>query len=808
MKGDRLTLGLLIGVVSLLGWSEGAIAQLIPDQTLGSNASIVSPFSATIDRIDGGATRGINLFHSFREFNIGEGRSAYFVLQDAVLKNVFARVTGSNRSEILGTLGVSGGNANLFLINPNGILFGPNSSLDVGGSFAVTTANAIEFGDRGVFSATNPANPSLLTVDPSVYLFSQVPTGIIVNRSVASNVGLQVPNGQSLTLLGGDVLLEGGRLRASGGRVDVGAVASPGRVEILPSGMLFFAPGLTQGTVILTDGGRVDVMLNNGGDIDITARDIRLAGGSVLLGGISTAGGTELSRAGDIRMTATGTISLDEASRVQNAVAPRVTGSAGNVQIMANVLKVTGGAGINATTFGFGNAGNIVISVRDRVLFQNSSVALSSVAATGTGKGGNVEISSGSLEMRDGAQLVANTRGQGDAGNIVISVRDRVLFQGISRKGANPSAAISRVEATGKGKGGNVEISSGSLEVRDGALLLANTLGAGDAGNVLINVRDSILFQNSSAALSNVEVTGKGKGGNVEILSGSLEMLDGAQLVASTLGTGNAGNVVINTHDRVLFQRSSAALSNVLATGKGKGGNVEISSGSLEVRDGAQLVANTGGEGNAGNVVLNVRDRILFQNGAAFSSVEMTGKGKSGNLEISSRNLEVRDGSALITSTFGRGDAGNVVINVQDRVLLDGIAPNDGRSSAIFTNNGTSNTQFIGTGAGGNVLLTTSQLEISNGAVINARTVNDKPGGNIGLNLSQLNLLNGGQILSTSDGSGSAGRITINTTNPEERSNLMVDLSSQLQKRTVTLRLMQLKGEAEQFQSIPLEFSD
>ena len=153
----------------------------------------------------------------------------------------------TRRSSDLGTLNVrnfingslSTSNSNLYLINPNGILFGPNARVDVGAAFVGTTANAIEFGDRGSFSATTPGNGvSRLTINPSAYLFSQVPTGTIVNRSAARNVGLRVPNGQSLTLLGGDVAMPGGRLSAFGGRVELGAVAAPGRVAIVANGAL------------------------------------------------------------------------------------------------------------------------------------------------------------------------------------------------------------------------------------------------------------------------------------------------------------------------------------------------------------------------------------------------------------------------------------------------------------------------------------------------------------------------------------------------------------------------------------------
>ena len=111
-----ITFYLVISGATTAGYGESALAQIIPDGTLGEESSTVMPLNGQAERIDGGATRGSNLFHSFQEFNINEGRGAYFA-NPAVIENIFSRVTGSNPSHLLGTLGVLG-NANLFFLNP------------------------------------------------------------------------------------------------------------------------------------------------------------------------------------------------------------------------------------------------------------------------------------------------------------------------------------------------------------------------------------------------------------------------------------------------------------------------------------------------------------------------------------------------------------------------------------------------------------------------------------------------------------------------------------------------------------------
>jgi filamentous hemagglutinin family protein len=211
----------------------------VADNTLGAESSVVTPTSPQADRIDGGAIRGANVFHSFSQFNIGEGREAYFANPSGI-ENILSRVTGSDASRIFGKLGVLG-DANLFLINPNGIIFGRNASLDVRGSFVGTTANAIQFGNQGFFNATNPNTPALLTVNPSAFFFNQIAAAPIQNNSVATAgrdpaglnaLGLRVPDGKSLLLVGGNVSMDGGRLNANGGRVELGGLGEPGTVGV------------------------------------------------------------------------------------------------------------------------------------------------------------------------------------------------------------------------------------------------------------------------------------------------------------------------------------------------------------------------------------------------------------------------------------------------------------------------------------------------------------------------------------------------------------------------------------------------
>jgi len=224
---------LLLTVPLLLVAGNGKAQDIIPDTTLGAESSIATPLTPQQVQIDGGAIRGTNLFHSFLEFNINEGNAAYFA-NPAGIANIFSRVTGPNPSHLLGTLGVSG-DANLFFLNPNGILFGPNAQLDIAGSFVASTANRFVFADGRQFGAISPENAPLLTVTASAPVglrFEGREGGAIVNAG-----DLAVPEGESLGLIGGTVVSTG-TLAAPQGNVTAMAVPGSGQVQLSPAGQV------------------------------------------------------------------------------------------------------------------------------------------------------------------------------------------------------------------------------------------------------------------------------------------------------------------------------------------------------------------------------------------------------------------------------------------------------------------------------------------------------------------------------------------------------------------------------------------
>ncbi|BDA71796.1 hypothetical protein CAL7716_059620 [Calothrix sp. PCC 7716] len=746
-------------------------AQITPDNTLRGETSKVTPNilinGASADLIGGGALRGNNLFHSFTEFNIRDGQSVYFAESSGVT-NILTRVTGGNASNILGTLGVDGA-ANLFLINPNGILFGKNASLDVRGSFVGTTANGVQFGNQGNFSATNPEAPGLLTINPSALLFNQInPNAGIVNSSVApagkdpagfNAFGLRVRDGKSLLLVGGNVSISGGELNASGGRVELGGLAEAGNINLFfdeNNLRLGFPENINRTSISLTNQARVYVEASGGGDITINARNIEILEGSSLSAGIGQGLGT--GDAGNITMNATDAVSLVNAN-IFTTVQSGGVGKGGDININAATFSLQEGAQLSASTYGIGNAGNVTVNATGAVQIADNAAIFSTVEAGGQGKGGNININAETFSLQNGSQLItavlgaSNTQpaGRGDAGDINLKVTGFVNIGGT--KNNLYSGILSRVETGAEGNGGNITIDAGSVNSQDGAQISAGSRGIGNGGNVTISATGAVSLINTDI-ISRIGAGGQGKGGNININAARLSLQDSTQLQTAIFsasntqeaGRGDAGNVNI----KVTGEVDIAGVKNGFSTGifsrvetgtEGNGGNITIDAGSFKLRDGALLDASTATNYNGGNITINTN---IFE--------ALTG------------------GQITITSgDFGR--AGKITVNATDKVLISTNDPNYNDRVANFPdttgNIGASSGFFVNSvGSGtGDIEINSPKITLDNQGKLQANSASGN-GGNIKLNSGLLLLLRGAQI-STNAGTeelgGDGGNIDIDS---------------------------------------------
>jgi filamentous hemagglutinin family protein len=726
-------------------------AQITPDNTLGTERSRLDSNvlinNVLGDKINGGAIRDSNLFHSFSEFNINDGQRVYFSNPSGVL-NILTRVTGGNASNILGTLGADG-NANLFLINPNGILFGKNASLDVRGSFVGTTANGLQFGNQGVFSATNPQAPALLTVNPSALVFSQVQANAgIQNNAIApagkdpagfDALGLRVPDGKSSLLVGGNVNLDGGQLNAYGGRVELGGLAEPGNVDLLFNGgnlSLKFPENVTRADVSLTNKAGIYVTGAGGGNLAINARNLEILQGSILSAGIGAGLGTPDTVAGDITLNATGEIQVADGSLIRNLVRKDSKGNGGNIFINSGSFKLQDDAQLQALTYGQGNAGNVSVTAKDTVSLTDSYSRINSFVGTGAvGNGGNIDINARTLSLTDGASM------------------------------------FSSVEAGGVGKAGNIDIDAASLSLQDGAQLVAVSRGQGNAGNITINAREKVSLDGSinnfgSGLFADVENTGIGKGGDIRIFTRSLSVTNAAAIVARTAGQGDAGTIEINASDSVNISGnnlatgySSGLFTSTFTTSIGKGGDIAIDTNKLQISSGGLIDSRT------------------------------RNNDKGGDITVKANFVELTNGGNLLTSTSGFGSAGKIKINANSQIFISGIDNtfND-RLSQIGEQpfigvDATSGLFVLSTASGvaGNIEVESPKITLDDGGTLNAESSSGN-GGNINVNSDVLLLQRGGQISTTAgtaQSGGDGGNINLNTkfivAVPKENSDILAN---------------------------------
>ncbi|MBW4513330.1 MAG: filamentous hemagglutinin N-terminal domain-containing protein [Scytonematopsis contorta HA4267-MV1] len=737
-----ITSSVAVKITLALGLNS-AFAQITPDTTL-SNISNVN-LENNVRTITGGTQAGGNLFHSFQEFSVPTNTTAYFN-NTTDIQNILTRVTGGSVSNIDGIIRANG-KANLFLINPSGIIFGQNAQLNIDGSFLGTTANGLQFGSLGNFSATNPEAPSpILRINPSALLFNQIVTAPIENNSTVTGgkktaefdvKGLRVPDGKSLLLVGGNITMNGSGLNAYGGRVELGGLASSGTVGLTVDNnnlSLSFPEKVTRADISLTNGAFVGVQAAGGGSIVVNARDLEILGGSQLFGGFGIGLGMPNSIAGNI------------------------------------ILNVTG---------------------KIRIVGEDSGV-FNNVRQQARGQGGNVIVNTGELIVRDGGGISASTSGLGNSGDLIVNASDSVVLEG---EGSNyPGGLLAQVNTEGTGNGGNLNVVTRRLTVSNGSKVQASTFSqspGGKAGNLFIRAEEiEVLGTQTSfystgifAAVSRADIPGlpsligKGSGGSLTIETGRLSITGGGEVSASTLGEGKGGNLTVTAKTIELF--GSYLSANAEEGSAGDAGKLTINTGSLAVRGGSQVSASTSGRGNSGDLTIHASDSVILDGegpnfpGGLFAQINTEGTGNGGNLNIETRRLSVSDGSKIQVSSFSQSPtvkAGNLFIRADEIEVLG--TPTSFYSTGIFAEVSRTDVpgyaSILGKGTGGNVNINANFIHLQNQGMLGAQSVSGGAG-NIDLQVRDLLLLSNNSSISTTAGTeregGDGGNITINISN-------------------------------------------
>ncbi|NMG09244.1 filamentous hemagglutinin N-terminal domain-containing protein [Brasilonema sp. UFV-L1] len=664
--------------------------------------------------INDGTRRGGNLFHSFKDFSVPKGGSANFNNPTDV-QNIISRVTGGSVSSINGLIRALG-KANLFLINPAGIIFGQNASLNIGGSFLGSTANSFVFDNGFEFSATDPQAPPLLTINIPIGLRFRDNPGEIVNQSRASfegarntinsPAGLQVPNGKTLALVGGNVSLSGGNLTALSGRIELGSVDGDSFVSLneIDTGYALGYQNVQKFRDIqlsrVTQGGAlVDTSGDGGGDIQVQGKNITLTGNSLIfsyaLGSqprgnltINAAESVKLSgvsqiltvaqgqgKAGDVLVKASDSVELEGASQtasrstligsqVSSSCVSSPCGNGGDVKIETGRLIVRDGANIDTSTFGLGNAGNILIKGSNSVDVTGTNNNPNNKISSGIraqvadqqrinnpGNAGNVTIETQRLTVQGGAQISSAGRKTGNSGNLNINATDSILLSGASPFATGEpfdtgrSGLFVSAEPGATGNVGSLNLTTGLLTVENGARISADNFGSGLPNSSTLNVRQ-LVIQNGG-----------------EVKSGSFAAGDGGTLTVNatkSVDVVGSGTIAGNTITSTLFSEASADSS-------GKAGNLIINTPNLNVRDGAEVTVRGKGSGSAGNLTVTANTIRLNQG----KLIAETNAGEGGNIKLQDlKLLQMQNQSRISAEALKDANGGNITINATNGFVV------------------------------------------------------------------------------------------------------------------------------------------
>lgn len=787
--------------------SSGLNTQISDPITVG----VQTQYDITGGTRPGGAS-GTNLFHSFGDFSVGSGDIANF-LNDSGLTttNIIGRVTGGNISNIDGIIQTNGtggfGNANLFLVNPFGIVFGPQGSVNVGGAVSFTTADYLRHADGTLFNAIPNALPEVLSLAPvaTFGFLGSNPAAIAVQGST-----LAVLPGQSISLVGGKVVIEAGaQLSAPTGKIQIASTASAGEFDVATLGSLPNVDGAS-----FTSFGTINVAPGSSIDIHGTSTVFLIGGQLVLSVNDATLSTTE-------SPTAPGTtdeISLSQGSSIVTSNSGSEPGA--DIQITVGTLNLDGST-ITTETSGDGNGGNLTADVGTLSL-TNFAAINSNNFSFGTdlngdgvadvfGVGGNVTVeglagtgsAAESVTLNNGATLTTQTFGPGKSGDVQISAASVGL-----------DGAFINTYTFGLGNGGGVELNAGTLTIENFSQIVTQTLfGDGAGGDVVLNVGMGYLLSGASILSQTLNFTPEGGQGGKVIIQGlqgaefgaatSVTLSGGSSVLSETFGVTDGGQVVVTSKSLTMDGVGQGGNSTTITSSAidvGRGGNVEVNVQQARLLDGATIKSGVGtsdptaqpgptltvqGVQGMGSIAVAVD---LLGGGSGITGIisNTDGSVSAGDIAVYAETVTMADGAVIQGGTLvSNGAAGRVIIEA-DSVNISGgsqILSQASNSAAgqvtitantITLDNGSITTQTISAGRGGDVVLDVGSASLTNGASINTSTVSDNVdfagnAGDVKITFSTtgntVSLASGSSITSATTGAGDAGQVTVTTPN-------------------------------------------
>jgi filamentous hemagglutinin family protein len=713
--------------VSAAGKDRASSAAIAPTPPTLLTQAIVPAADGTGTQVDlagnrfditGGTLSGdrANLFHSFLRLGLSADQIANFMVNPN-LQNVLGRVVGGEASIINGLVQVTGGNANLFLINPAGIVFGPNARLDLAGAFTATTAHGVKFGDQW-FNAAGPNQYGALVGNPQAFAFTTDQAGAIVNAG-----NLAVAPGQGLTLVGGTVV-NTGTLTAPGGQITIAAVPGTNQVQINQPGVLL--------------GLRVTPLGSNGPNpLPFTPGTLPalLTGGSPV-----AATGIVVNPDGTVQLAAGGTIPTSAGTAIASGTVTVAGQTGGTVGVLGDRVGVMNGT-INAS--GTNGGGTVLIG--------------------GDYQGQGTVPNAQRTYISPNSTIKADALQAGNGGRVIAWANEATAFSGnISARGGNQSGDGGLVEVSGKQNlefKGSVDVGSahgslGTLLLDPTNIIISNAASTGGVDASLPNILQSD-FTGSDITIN--AATLQSQAGNVRLeATNNITIATGVSLnfvpggsITFTAGTVTpTGSFAMDTSQTIFAQ----------GNGTTNGRNITISGANITVGNIDTSIDALNSPTNAGSINLQSTGGSI-RTGNLITAVN-NGLGAAGNITLAvnsgTGSIDTSAGGLLATGINGSGGA--ISLTTQAGNITTGAIRSD--SSTIVTGaQGGDITLRVNAGAG------SIDTDGPNGGALDSRAYNF-PGtsGNISLSTVNGNIRTGNLLSGSAALSGNSGRITLQTT--------------------------------------------
>lgn len=725
------------------------VTNITPDATVGTTVSNVD----NITSISGGMIKGVNQLHSFNQFTVGDGDVANFT-GPAGTENILSRVTGGIPSGIHGTIQSSIEGANLFLMNPAGVLFGPKASLKLTGSFHVTTADAMGFANDLMFYADTGQdgadNSILMSARPEAFGFLGNPTHVdfVQNAPAAITINqatLQVSAGKILSVTAGDIDVRGSgessnngpaQLRAESGLVSLASMQAQGDVSVATSvetAYLLTVGSEEQGSISISKVGTISVSGDPGGTIAIRSGRLVLTNGFLFADTVGESDGSQ----GGIDVQVTDEILLSQDSFVTTDVLGR--GDGGSISLTADTIELAGAtSGSRAFEGSSGDPGAVTINAKS-VVMTDASRLNSAAFAGSAGNSGQVTINANNVELAEASRI------------------DSSVFEGTL------------------GNGGTVVIEGEDVRITDGSQISSGSFGTGNGGDITITVDNAVTLVGTGvdssgpfpSAISS-SVVGPGNAGNATVHAKNVTLRDGAQMSSAAIGLGKGGILSVEASEAIQLVGSSfddSSPTSLLAIGQGEAdaGTVEVEAATVALSEGAQIGSGVFGSGLGGGLTVIASESLLLdgvsrQNlrpTAIFARVQ--GNGNAGQINVTSPMVTITGGAQISNTTFGMGNGGPITINASDSINLSGTSQGQFFISGLFAN---SSGRGV-TGNGGNIDVMTKTLSLRENAQIGSNTLGAGHGGAIGIEAETVTIANGAFVAAASLANGDAGNITV-----------------------------------------------